>query len=82
MARVLRGRTSIVIAHRLATIQHVDRIVVLHKGRIAEQGTHRELLHRGGIYAKLYRLQYEDQERGGRTVASPAAPIGAPGKTS
>ncbi len=62
MARVLRGRTSIIIAHRLSTIQHVDRIIVLHKGRIAEQGTHRELLSRGGIYAKLYRLQYQDQE--------------------
>jgi ATP-binding cassette subfamily B protein len=62
MARVLRGRTSIIIAHRLSTIQHVDRIIVLHKGRIAEQGTHRELLSRRGIYAKLYRLQYQDQE--------------------
>jgi len=82
MTRVLRGRTSIVIAHRLATIRHVDRIVVLHKGRIAEQGTHRELLHRGGIYAKLYRLQYKDQERGGQTVAGNAVSIGVPGKTS
>jgi ATP-binding cassette, subfamily B, multidrug efflux pump len=62
MARALRGRTSIIIAHRLSTIQHVDRILVLHKGRIAEQGTHRELLAAGGIYATLYRLQYQDQE--------------------
>lgn len=62
MTRVLRNRTSIIIAHRLSTIQHVDRIIVLHKGRIAEQGTHRELLAHGGIYAKLYRLQYKDQE--------------------
>jgi len=63
MTSVLRDRTSIIIAHRLSTIQHADRIIVLHKGRIAEEGSHRELLDRGGIYAKLYRLQYEDQER-------------------
>ncbi len=62
VARVLRGRTSIIIAHRLSTIQNVDRILVMHKGRIVEEGTHRELLARGGIYTKLYQLQYRDQE--------------------
>jgi ATP-binding cassette, subfamily B, multidrug efflux pump len=62
MATALRGRTSIIIAHRLSTIQHADRIIVLHKGRIAEEGTHDSLLRREGIYAKLYRLQYRDQE--------------------
>ena len=62
VARVLRGRTSIIIAHRLSTIQNVDRILVMHKGRIVEEGGHRELLARGGIYTKLYQLQYRDQE--------------------
>ena len=64
MATVLRGRTSITIAHRLSTIQHADRILVLHRGRIAEEGRHHDLLRRNGIYAKLYRLQFEEQERG------------------
>jgi ATP-binding cassette subfamily B protein len=73
MTRVLRDRTSIIIAHRLSTIQHADRIIVLHKGRIAEEGTHRQLLERAGIYAKLYRLQYRDQERTGRLAADPRA---------
>lgn len=62
MRKVLQGRTSIIIAHRLSTIQNVDRILVMHKGRLAEEGTHRELLARGGIYTKLYELQYRDQE--------------------
>jgi ATP-binding cassette subfamily B multidrug efflux pump len=62
LRRIRAGRTSIIIAHRLSTIQDVDRILVLHKGRVAEEGTHRELLARGGIYTKLYQLQYRDQE--------------------
>ncbi len=62
LQRVLRGRTSIIIAHRLSTIQNVNRILVIHKGRIVEEGTHRDLLARGGIYSKLYQLQYRDQE--------------------
>ena len=62
LRKVLKGRTSIIIAHRLSTIQNVDRILVMHKGRIVEEGTHRELLARGGIYTKLYQLQYRDQE--------------------
>jgi ABC-type multidrug transport system fused ATPase/permease subunit len=55
----MRGRTSIVIAHRLSTVQRASRIVVLHHGRVAEEGTHETLLARGdaGIYARLYRLQ-------------------------
>ena len=60
--KLLKGRTSIVIAHRLSTIQNADKIIVLHKGEIREMGTHHELLSRDGIYRKLYRLQYKDQE--------------------
>jgi ATP-binding cassette, subfamily B, multidrug efflux pump len=62
---LLRGRTAIVIAHRLSTVQHVDEILVLHKGRIRERGTHQELLARRGIYWTLYQLQYKEQEPGG-----------------
>lgn len=62
IAALLKGRTSIVIAHRLSTIKNADSIIVLHKGEIREQGTHQELLALGGLYSKLYRLQYKDQE--------------------
>lgn len=58
LERLLQGRTSVIIAHRLSTIQGADRILVLHKGRIREAGRHAELLARGGIYARLYELQF------------------------
>jgi ATP-binding cassette subfamily B multidrug efflux pump len=61
--KMLHGRTSIVVAHRLSTIQSADRIIVLHKGEIRETGTHQELLTLNGIYRRLYELQYKDQER-------------------
>ncbi len=61
--KLLQGRTSIVIAHRLSTIQRANKIIVMHKGEIREMGTHQELLALGGIYYKLYRLQYKEQER-------------------
>jgi len=58
LKRVMEGRTSIVIAHRLSTIRHVDRILVFRKGKLLEEGSHEELLRKGGYYAKLYELQY------------------------
>jgi ATP-binding cassette subfamily B protein len=61
--KLLQGRTSIVIAHRLSTIQRANKIIVMHKGEIREVGTHQELLALEGIYYKLYRLQYREQER-------------------
>lgn len=60
MKEVLAGRTSFVIAHRLSTIKDADRIMVLSAGRLAEEGTHDELVARGGLYAGLYRLQYQE----------------------
>ena len=59
--RLLKGRTSLVIAHRLSTIRYVDRILVLHRGKLVEDGTHDELLALNGYYARLYRLQYAEQ---------------------
>src|SRR5207248_8849860 len=56
------GRTSIIVAHRLSTIQRSDKIIVMHKGRVREMGSHQQLLTQRGIYWKLYQLQYKDQE--------------------
>lgn len=60
LAKLLAGRTSVIIAHRLNTIRHADQILVLEQGRIAERGTHDELLAREGIYAELYRRQFRE----------------------
>jgi len=80
--RLLQGRTALVVAHRLSTVQHADRILVFHKGRLREQGSHQELLALRGIYFRLYQLQYKDQE-----ISAPAAgpgqtelPLGAAGR--
>lgn len=62
LAEVMRGRTSIIVAQRLSTMKNADRIVVLKDGRVAEQGTHDKLMALGGEYARLYELQYRDQE--------------------
>jgi ATP-binding cassette subfamily B protein len=60
--RLMQGRTSIIIAHRLSTVQKCDKIIVMHKGRVREMGTHQQLLAQRGLYYKLYQLQYKDQE--------------------
>ncbi|HSY92783.1 MAG TPA: ABC transporter ATP-binding protein, partial [Candidatus Binatus sp.] len=62
LARMVEGRTSLIIAHRLSTVQRADKIIVMHKGQVREMGTHQELLAQRGIYFKLYQLQYKDQE--------------------
>jgi ATP-binding cassette subfamily B protein len=59
---LLSGRTSLVIAHRLSTIRHADRILVLHKGELFEEGSHEELIARQGMYYNLYRMQYLDED--------------------
>jgi ATP-binding cassette subfamily B protein len=61
IARVLAGRTSIVIAHRLSTIRNAARIMVLGGGKLIEEGTHEQLMQNGGLYAELYRLQFEEE---------------------
>ena len=62
LKRLMANRTSIVVAHRLSTIQNADKILVMHRGKIREIGTHTELLQRQGIYYRLYQLQYKGQE--------------------
>jgi ABC-type multidrug transport system fused ATPase/permease subunit len=71
--KLLHGRTSIVIAHRLSTIQSANKILVMHKGEIREAGTHQELLALGGLYYRLYQLQYKDQEVPGRITPVPGS---------
>ncbi|MFQ6052714.1 MAG: ABC transporter ATP-binding protein [Candidatus Bathyarchaeia archaeon] len=65
LGRVLRDRTSIVIAHRLSTVRNADLIIVLDEGRIVERGRHDELMERGGLYRRLYEMQFKYEEPGG-----------------
>jgi ABC-type multidrug transport system fused ATPase/permease subunit len=60
LEKLVIGRTTLVIAHRLSTVQSADKIVVMQDGRIAESGRHAELLEKGGIYAALYRMQFQE----------------------
>ena len=72
LGRMVEGRTSLIIAHRLSTVQRADKIIVMHKGQVREMGTHQELLAHRGVYFKLYQLQYKDQELNVARAASPA----------
>jgi subfamily B ATP-binding cassette protein MsbA len=64
LARLMPDRTTLVIAHRLSTIEHADQVLVLDHGRLVEQGTHAELLARGGLYAHLHRMQFREPVEG------------------
>ena len=76
LEKLVQNRTSLIIAHRLSTVQKAERIIVLHRGRIREVGTHQQLLGLKGIYWKLYQLQYKDQFNGATSAPlSSSAPI-------
>jgi len=77
LGRMVEGRTSLVIAHRLSTVQRANKIIVMHKGQVREMGTHQELLAHRGIYFKLYQLQYKDQEIGVGDSASHPSTVSA-----
>jgi ATP-binding cassette subfamily B multidrug efflux pump len=74
--RMVEGRTSLIIAHRLSTVQRADKIIVMHKGQVREMGTHQQLLAQRGIYFKLYQLQYKDQELNVARAPTPASSDG------
>jgi len=70
LERMVEGRTSVLIAHRLSTVQRADTILVMHKGQLREMGSHQQLLAHRGLYWKLYQLQYKDQETDTFAIAS------------
>jgi ATP-binding cassette subfamily B protein len=67
LRELLKDRTALIVAHRLSTIKNADRILVIHKGEIWEQGTHQDLLAQSGLYSRLYELQYRFQDGESRT---------------
>ncbi len=73
LERMVEGRTSVLVAHRLSTVQRADTILVMHKGHLREMGSHQELLAQRGLYWKLYQLQYKDQETNGLALHHPSA---------
>jgi ATP-binding cassette subfamily B protein len=77
LSKMVDGRTSIVIAHRLSTVQRADKIIVMHKAQLREMGTHQQLLAQHGIYYKLYQLQYKDQELAASLLGRPEVTAGA-----
>jgi ATP-binding cassette subfamily B protein len=72
LERMVEGRTSVLIAHRLSTVQRAETILVMHKGQLREMGSHQQLLAKRGLYWKLYQLQYKDQENGVAAAVAPA----------
>jgi ABC-type multidrug transport system fused ATPase/permease subunit len=70
LRELLKDRTAIIIAHRISTIKNVNRILVIHKGKIWEEGTHKELLSHQGLYSRLYELQYQAQENGSPVLSA------------
>jgi ATP-binding cassette subfamily B protein len=82
LSRMIAGRTSVLIAHRLSTVQTAETILVMHKGQLRERGTHQQLLAQRGLYWKLYQLQYRDQEPSDPTLAGQALATSAPTPSS
>jgi len=76
--RVMESRTSLVVAHRLSTIQKCDRIIVLHHGELREMGTHNELLGERGLYWRLYQLQYSEDRLHAASGLVPIVPTSEP----